>query len=622
MAMVAHVVLALSWIPRALGSPLELSQEFESALQADSGPRIESLFANPAQYREFSAMAQRRGGWRNLHAVAFPAPPKWDKPGAVWITAYTFHDIEEDRDPVYVAQKVGDTWKIGTEIPEFRTENNRIQHADIQVRIEAPQHRFIAQTDLKMGRSGQATPLFRLSHYLNIVRAVFDDKRCDVVMASLSEMVTPKNGDVLRAGGLLIPWSNQSFGKYHFQYSGEVNRTTEDAVNEKSAILAAWWTPTVGRLPFTTRTRILAPDQWIIKCEGLPSYYDKQLDKEWISQPGEKEWNFECKIPISFPKVIGGKYILAAELKDGDKTYRAYHFDDKDKTRAENDVKTMREAVRFFEEKLGPFPFPGYDVFDADSYYGIESYSYTLLNKRITSQFVAHEIGHTYFGGLAPCAYVEDSWNEGVTQYVDSVVRQNNSDRTLESAIRTMQIATPLSRMFVPHAWGGASYWRGAYAMRMLQEEIGLDKVFSALKRIVRERQGKSTRWSDLRPYFEKSSGKALDWFWRQWIDGYQFPKIEIMDAQCTERDGRFTTLIFLSQSGPSYPFRMRFKISVSNTEKRLEKDVLLTNTNQTFRVDTDFEPKEAKVIVFPTALATTGPSKPIHAQSSIQWAN
>ena len=63
----------------------------------------------------------------------------------------------------------------------------------------------------------------------------------------------------------------------------------------------------------------------------------------------------------------------------------------------------IARACEFFEKNLGPFPFPSYEVFDADTYYGIESYSYTLLNRTVTTRFVTHELGHTWFGGIAPC---------------------------------------------------------------------------------------------------------------------------------------------------------------------------------------------------------------------------
>ena len=194
----------------------------------------------------------------------------------------------------------------------------------------------------------------------------------------------------------------------------------EDKVATNVAYLTAWWTPSIARLPHTTEVKIDAPEDWHVVSEGLSN--------------GPR--SFRCDVPISYPKVMGGLYRLAAEAKDPKgRTFQAYHLDPVQPERGKRDVALMLEAVEFFEKTLGDWPFPGYTCYDADTYYGIESYSHTLLRRNITTTFVTHEMGHTYFGGLVPSAYVWDSWNEGLTQYIDSVVFRNNRDGTFSELV-------------------------------------------------------------------------------------------------------------------------------------------------------------------------------------------
>src|SRR5262249_43306873 len=159
---------------------------------------------------------------------------------------------------------------------------------------------------------------------------------------------------------------------------------------------------------------------------------------------------YKCSVPIAYPKVCAGKYVLALEGKQNGHALRSYQFAPVDLKRATDDVGWMKKAIAFYEANLGPFPFKTYECFDGKKYYGIESYSYTILAPSITTWAVSHEMGHTYFGGVVPCAYVKDSWNEGLTQYVDDVLLHHNPE-VEQNAFSGININVPLTEM--PVAW-------------------------------------------------------------------------------------------------------------------------------------------------------------------------
>jgi aminopeptidase N len=242
--------------------------------------------------------------------------------------------------------------------------------------------------------------------------------------------------------------------------------------------------------------------------------------------------------------------------------------------------------MSWYESHLGPFPFDEYSCFDSTTYFGIESYNYTLLRTDITTSEVAHEMGHTYFGGLVPCAYVHDSWNESLTQYVDSVLRQNDADQTLESAYRTISLNMPLTEMPVAEEYGGATYMRGAFVMRMLENEIGLDNIYKGLRALIADRRGKDTTWYDLRPYFEKASGQKLDWFWRQWVSGSTFPKLEITDVQGIPTTAGTRVLVTIRQSGTPDLFRLRFKVYAKGVTKTVSSVVTMNSPEAVFELN------------------------------------
>jgi hypothetical protein len=240
------------------------------------------------------------------------------------------------------------------------------------------------------------------------------------------------------------------------------------------------------------------------------------------------------------------------------------------------------EGDGVLREEPVPFPFKEYFCFDGNNYYGIESYSYTLLAPSITTWAVSHEMGHTYFGGVAPCAYVKDSWNEGWTQYIDDYVL-HGSNEVAKTALAQMDIPVPVSEMPIAWEYGGATYYRGGYILQMLEQEIGQDKVLAGMRAMLKDRVGKETVWADLRQYFEKASGKTLDWYWKQWVFNGTFPRLEVVSAREVQNGSRRSLQVRVRQSGTETPYRLKFNLKVSGPAGSFVVPVTMTQAEQTF---------------------------------------
>lgn len=596
--------------------PGALLQELRDAVGAGQETRIQRLWARPSDASSLLDMSRRRGSSRGLRVDVIPTPPGWPREAGYWAVFSGPQMIQQDRDLVYQVIETADGLRIGREVPEWAPDPYRITSANLDVRLAPTEGRASFSTDLRLALSGKARALvFRQNLFYRLVSAKLDGTQATVATVPDGEVPAPQAGSVLKAGGLLIVWSDRKYERVEFAFTGSPERGSEDKITPTIAHLTAWWVPSIGRLPFTTRTRIVGPKGWVLQSEGS-SVQGRETAFKASEPPGadEQAAEFRCDLPIAYPKVIAGRYVLAAELTDSGKTFRAYQLEPADKTRAEADVRMLAEGNRFFEPLLGPFPFKSYAVFDADTFYGIESYSYTLLRRDITTRFATHEMGHTYFGGLAPSAYTRDTWNEGVTMYVDSVLLGKNADRTLQQGLRTLDIPVPLNAMWL--AWGnqGASYTRGAYVMKMLEAEIGAEKVAVGLRDIVKSRVGKETIWDDLRPSFERASGTDLGWFWRQWVDSAQFPSLTIASAETVTRDGSFTTYVKVRQTSAS-PMRLRFRMIASAPGQTKPIEVTLSKPEDEFALDTVFRPTGVSLDVFGLSLATVGSEFKLTAQ-------
>lgn len=550
--------------------------------------RVQSLFLQSSDSDYLFRMAEGKGGLRAFKVAVIPSPPGWEGTGKFWAIIHTKQDIEDYHDPVYPVVVSNGYFKLGPEIPEDATPGVAIKHMKINAHVMPQTHSVEVQSSFlwnidKITRA----PLLRLNDNFVLDRAVITEGYAPIVDAN-EAIPTPKEGSIVRAGSLMIPWTKSALYQGVFDYHGTVNGASEDKIVDKACYLTAWWVPTLGRSPFTTETRVQGPAKWVLQSEGDRVAKAQSGLSSWPTPPaGEKEEFFRCDIPISYPKVIGGNYLLAAEKQVGDKTYRIYHFDPIDQKRADTDLNTIATAIAWYEEHLGLFPFKEYNCYDADTYYGIESYNYTLLQSSITSWAVAHEAGHTYFGGLVPSAYVHDSWNESMTQYVDSVLRQNNADKTLDAAYGSLKLKVPLTDMPVAHEYQSATYYRGAFVLRMLENQIGQRAIYAGFKALIADRRGKDTTWPDLRKYFEVASGKKLDWFWNQWVSSASFPTLTITDAQGIPHPNGTKVFLTVRQSGIALPYHLKFRVwTRSNNGKEASQVVEMTSPEATFELN------------------------------------
>ncbi|OJU63602.1 MAG: hypothetical protein BGO01_02865 [Armatimonadetes bacterium 55-13] len=586
-------------------NPAQFLTYSRSVVSSGVSSKVEQLFQNKEDSAYLFEMASRQGGLRAVKVDIIPAPPGWEDTAPYWAVFHTQQEIEQDHDPVYGLLRTNDGLKLGRELPEWAGIETRIAKMATAAQLSPSEHKISVRSVVELdGKATSRAPIFRLNDVYSLSAVKMGGATSKVIDAG-GGVPSPSAGDVVRAGGLLIPWTSKPNSKLEFTYSGVVNTSTQDKINEKQAYVTAWWVPSIGRLPHPSIVRISGPADWVLKAEG------KEIDSSSDglgpidTQPGQQTKSFQCDLPISYPKVIGGRYRLVAESTVNGKNFRSYQLEPVEKDRGQKEVDQMVAAMKFYEDNLGPFPFDHYWCFDATGYYGIESYSHTLLQKGYTLRFVSHEMGHTYFGGIVPCAYTRDTWNEGLTQYIDSVAFQNNNDRTLENGLRTVNLKTPLIDMDVAYANNSATYWRGAYVMKMLEYEIGKGKMMEALRAMIKDRLGKETTWTDLRPYFEKSSGQKLDWFWNQWVSNANFPSLQVLSGDQAKIERNWRTRVTVKQSGTPSPFRLRFIVRVRRGPLSAEKVVEMHSPQATFSIDTDFEPTSQEVDSFPYTLSS-----------------
>ncbi len=216
-----------------------------------------------------------------------------------------------------------------------------------------------------------------------------------------------------------------------------------------------------------------------------------------------------------------------------------------------------RFIIKFYSETFGMWPYPQFTSCVGDVGGGIEYPQMTIITRRSGRDFshglfsiLAHEIGHNWFYGLIGNNETYEAFlDEGFTSFATCLVMEdrygryenanawgkwyqkkffyNDDERQGEqrSYIRFSKtgaeepIDTHSDQFLGGGAYNIAVYQKTASMLFMLQYTLG-DSVFDrAMKEYYRQWHFHHPYRDDFVSSMEKSSGRHLEWFFRQWLD-------------------------------------------------------------------------------------------------------
>lgn len=575
-------LLAFILVSQSIGPAV--FQEIDAARQKGFGA-VRSLFVQPSDAAMVATMARDEGDLKSWKMHVVPALNGWGKPGELWLALSTNQELQLNHNLLFRLVKDDSGWKIGPEVTELEPQGARLVHDSLGVDFREMASNKIRVTSFQQLKDepGTRESYWKINPEYRLVETKVGWDRTPLKSAIAPEgfVSAPPKGYAVQVGGFLFVGENETEEWLHFTFEANFKKSAGDRLDRAAGYLTSYWFPHLSRMPRATRTTILVP-------KGIEALSEGELvsTKKGTSHD---EWTYTCPLPVTWSKAVVGDYEeVATKTVDGVQL-RSWQIKPVDKRRAQADIDMMSRALREFS-KYGKFPFKSYTCADANGYYGIESYSFTLIEAEETTRVVSHELGHTWFGGKAPCRYAEDSWCESVTQYVDSIRFLNDADGTLGGGFGTMRSAVPLDAMANAWSHNSATYTRGAYVLNMLESVIGESAMTLALRRIAGT-SDPQLDWHRLRPYFERASNLDLKWFWDQWVSAATWPRLAVASVKGDE--------VTVTQSGTTKPYRLRFRIMGGNAPIEVE----MREAQQSFVIP-GIDGKKPTIEVFPFTLA------------------
>ncbi|HUB77380.1 MAG TPA: M1 family metallopeptidase [Bryobacteraceae bacterium] len=265
-----------------------------------------------------------------------------------------------------------------------------------------------------------------------------------------------------------------------------------------------------------------------------------------------------------------------------------------------------REAMAFFSESIGPYPYEKLaDVEAAGMGGGMEHASEIFfgqgsVNGRPNLSLVAHETAHQWFGDSVTEKDWDDVWlSEGFATYFQELTTEHFEGRDafvagLERNRRTVFNAEkrlPGVAVVQAKPWKGIPnsivYQKGGWVLHMLRGQIGTEKFWAGIREYYRRYRDSNASTADFRRVMEEVSGADLGWFFQQWLYRAGSPVVEggwKYDA------GAKKIVVDLAQTEPGDAYRLPLEIGIQGQRMRIEK-IEMTAKEQEFEIASDDPP-------------------------------
>ncbi len=232
---------------------------------------------------------------------------------------------------------------------------------------------------------------------------------------------------------------------------------------------------------------------------------------------------------------------------------------------AERLYATTGEALDWFAQRLGPYPFDqfGYTMVGLRGA-SLETQSNVLMSDRMLNENVlVHEMAHMWFGDTVSLSSWDDIWrNEGFATYFATLWERRNDDpaalvrtmNALETQLNAHPTTYPLGDPPPAQLFGQDSYLKGAWVAHMLRLQVGDEAFFRALRTYFERYRGRAAGRAEFEAVFSEVSGQNLAPFFQRWLDQPGVPGLDV--TWVTSRvDGQYSLDVQVCQTnGLPYP--------------------------------------------------------------------
>jgi len=369
---------------------------------------------------------------------------------------------------------------------------------------------------------------------------------------------------------------------------------------------ARHWLPVVDHLSdkATVEFRVTAPSHYRIVSNGA------LVADSTAGEVRTAHWRTDVPLPTKV-MVVGVADFAVESVSAVDGVPVQSWVYPQDRAAGFEDLEQAPGILRFFEKRLGPYPYPKLaNVQSATRYGGMENASAIFYSEdavadgRDSEELLAHEIAHQWFGNTVTEADWPHLWlSEGFATYLtglwledtygaDRLARYMNRARRRVLAFNQQNPGQPLVDTVYtdPNELLNTNpYQKGAWVLHMLRQKVGTETFWEGLRAYYDRYRHQNASTRDFRSVMEEVSGQDLAAFFAQWTRQAGHPVVEGRWRHDAERG---ECVLHLKQTQEGAPFHVPVEVRIGSDRGRTET-LDVTKREQTFPVDCRRPPAE-----------------------------
>lgn len=271
-----------------------------------------------------------------------------------------------------------------------------------------------------------------------------------------------------------------------------------------------------------------------------------------------------------------------------------------------NNLDQTPAIMRLFTDMFGTYPFIQEKYGHAECGFGGGMEHQTISSMgTFDVSIIAHELAHQWFGDKITCRDWQNIWlNEGFATYAEQLYAESvgGTARYRSSIASLMQTARQArGSLYVQDISNSdnifnyaRTYAKGGTVLHMLRGIVGDNVFFTILKTYANTPSliYNTAVTEDFQAVAEQVSGKKLDYFFRQWVYGLNYPTYTSTWKPMAD-NGKFTVQLQLEQSANTTPtsFTMPVQVLVQSAAGDTLVTVFNDQLSQTFTLPAKGQP-------------------------------
>ena len=328
-------------------------------------------------------------------------------------------------------------------------------------------------------------------------------------------------------------------------------------------------------------------DVWITGDKYFTSVSNGILEKTIDNSDGTRTFQWKNRYPIAqyLISIAMSNYTLYQNqfTFDGQNSMPVTHYIYPESLTTTNKLALDKTTfmLDLYSKKFGLYPFIKEKYGHAQFGWGGGMEHQTCTSLTIPASgfetLIAHELTHQWFGDKITCKNWESIWlNEGFASYGECVYTEAIGGKTAYDAyIKSFMTSAKTAKgtIYVQNVnnineifSSPRTYRKGASVLHMLRGIVGEDKFFKILQTYtVSKFAYGNVVTEDFQAIAEQVYGQKLDYFFKQWIFGENYPKYKFQWSSQPMADGTFKVKADISQSINTSPvfFTMPIQLSV-----------------------------------------------------------